>query len=516
MAINFPTSRKEVIDRIKTDVQAELPQSQPFLRNSFYGSQMVGYGGRVWEIYVQMQLMLLEMFPDTATGDFLKRWGAYLSIVLDPATISNGFLTATGVVGSVIGAGAQYQSEEGAGYTVQQSVTISINSNTISSLSFNAGTVTAVCADFHNFSSNINVIISGAVETDYNGTFRIFVVDEQTFTYEISGTPTTPATGTPLATANTGSVDLHSDDYGADQNLGSGAALTLTTPVSGVDSTGYVQYGQLSGGTNDETEEAFRVRVIERYQNPNTPFNVATITSLAKTINGVTRVFVEEPDTTTGSVAVLALTQSGNIARATFTNPHGLISGMYISINGADQLDYNVQTAVILVDSTTSFIFLVKNNPTSPATGSISSAFASVQPGQTKVLFTRDNDPDIIPTSGEVTTVKNKLLTIKPAHMAAVDLIVVAPTPVPLTFSFDSIRPDTTTMQAAITANLEQFFREDTEVGQTLLAIAYESAIWTTIDPETGEALEDFDLTSPTGNVTIQSGELPTLDEVIF
>ena len=78
MPINFPADRQEVIDRIKTDVQGELPESNPFIRNSFLQAQLVGYGGRVFEFYIQLKQLLLEMFPDTATGDFLLRWGSYV------------------------------------------------------------------------------------------------------------------------------------------------------------------------------------------------------------------------------------------------------------------------------------------------------------------------------------------------------------------------------------------------------------------------------------------------------
>lgn len=40
--------------------------------------------------------------------------------------------------------------------------------------------------------------ISGAVETAYNGVFQVTVVNSTTFTYTVSGSPTTPATGTIL------------------------------------------------------------------------------------------------------------------------------------------------------------------------------------------------------------------------------------------------------------------------------------------------------------------------------
>lgn len=518
MAINFPDNRQQVIDRIKTDVQAELPQSNPFLRASFYGSLMVGYGGRVYEVYLQLIELLKQMFMDTATGDYLKRWGYYVDVTINSATIAEGFITAVGTPGASIPVGTQFQAGSDNTYTSQSSVTIAANSNSITSLTNVAGAVTAITVGNHNFASNIFVTISGANQTAYNGTYKIFVTSENSFTYQIDSSPVTPATGTILAAANTASVFVKSDDFGESQNLASGAALTVTSPLAGVDSTMYVQFDAIAGGTADENIENFRTRVIDTYQHPNTPFNNDEIEQLAKTINGVTRVFIQNPDTTQGDYAVVSLTQSGGVATATFTDPHGLISGMYISISGALPLGYNVQDVPILVTSSTSFIFLVSSGLSSPATGTIYSHFAQVQPGQVKVFFTRDNDTNIIPTPTEVAAVKAKLLTIKPAHTNAADLIVEAPTALPITFNFDEIVPDTLSMRNAIIANLEEFFTEPggVSVGQTLLAKAYNTAIFTTIDPETGIPLQNYVLTSPSGDITVEGNELPTYNTSNF
>lgn len=48
-----------------------------------------------------------------------------------------------------------------------------------------------------------NVVISGATETDYNGTHRLLrVQNRENFSYAISGTPSTPATGSPILIEN--------------------------------------------------------------------------------------------------------------------------------------------------------------------------------------------------------------------------------------------------------------------------------------------------------------------------
>ena len=55
---------------------------------------------------------------------------------------------------------------------------------------------TVTTAAVHSMDSTNMIEISGANETAYNGTFQITVTGASTFTYVVTGTPDTPATGT--------------------------------------------------------------------------------------------------------------------------------------------------------------------------------------------------------------------------------------------------------------------------------------------------------------------------------
>jgi hypothetical protein len=59
-----------------------------------------------------------------------------------------------------------------------------------------SGTVATVTVTAHGFANGVSVIISGAVQTDYNINAAITVVDANTFTYTVANSPVTPATGT--------------------------------------------------------------------------------------------------------------------------------------------------------------------------------------------------------------------------------------------------------------------------------------------------------------------------------
>ena len=105
---------------------------------------------------------------------------------------------------------------------------------------------------------------------------------------------------------------------------------------------------------------------------------------------------------------------------------------------------------------------------------------------------------------------------IRPANTATGDLIVLAPTAVATNFVFSAISPNTATMKAAITASLQQFFSERTMVGVSVVADAYRSAIFNTVDTVTGQELASFTLSSPAGTIAITAGQIATLGSVTY
>lgn len=57
-----------------------------------------------------------------------------------------------------------------------------------------AGTATAIAPD-HSLETGDSVVIAGADQADYNGTFTVTVTDKDTFTFTVANNPVTPATG---------------------------------------------------------------------------------------------------------------------------------------------------------------------------------------------------------------------------------------------------------------------------------------------------------------------------------
>jgi len=89
-----------------------------------------------------------------------------------------------------------------------------------------SGSTATVAHTSHGFDTNHWVKIEGADQEEYNGGKQITVTGVNSYTFAVSGTPTTPATGTILATAiiifgtTNGSGDItDSRSYGSDQDF---------------------------------------------------------------------------------------------------------------------------------------------------------------------------------------------------------------------------------------------------------------------------------------------------------
>ncbi len=70
--------------------------------------------------------------------------------------------------------------------------------NSVSSITRSSTTATAT-STAHGYTSGDVVNIRGADQSEYNGDFTVTVVDADTFTYTVSGSPATPARGTIVA-----------------------------------------------------------------------------------------------------------------------------------------------------------------------------------------------------------------------------------------------------------------------------------------------------------------------------
>lgn len=140
-----------------------------------------------------------------------------------------------------------------------------------------------------------------------------------------------------------------------------------------------------------------------------------------------------------------------------------------------------------------------------------------VYEGQVLVAFVRDGDASPIPSPAEVAEVKSKIVeNSMTANTAVEDVMVIAPTPHVVNYSFSSISPNTVSMRAAIRAALQQFHSEGVDFATSIPALDYECAIKGAYDMERRQRLASFSLASPSGDVAVASNELPVLGTITF
>ena len=513
--LNIPSSAQTVFDRMAVDVITELNDLDPWLRASFIRAMIAALSNAVFENYKTVEQLEKLTFWDTTEGDSLKRWATIFGINSNAATIATGNVTFTGVDQSAIPLNTQFSADSGELYQTTAAATIEDTTLSVSSLTRAGGVVTATTTTNHGLASNIKVTIAGAVESDYNGDFDIVVTGLTTFTYTISTTPTTPATGTITASAIYVNVSVESVETGDEQNLDSGASVSLSSALTGVDNTGYVSHVGVAGGTDAETDDSLRERFLFKVQNPISHFNKNDIINKAKTVSGVTRVFPQNSDDLLKTLTASSLTRDGDFALFDNGSSHNLEDGQIVTISGADQTEYNVFEKRIVVVDANKFGYVVAGTPTTPATGTITASVPVASLGQVKVYFTRDNDTSIIPDASEVSSVKLALQDIKPFTLSNADLIVSAPTAVPVAFTFTALSPNTTAMQTAITNNLTNFFKSGTQVAKDVRLVELESIINSSLDSG-GNPVTSFTLSAPSADVTIDVNEIATLGTITY
>ncbi|MEK0324570.1 MAG: baseplate J/gp47 family protein [Nitrosopumilus sp.] len=307
--ISFPN-----LNQIKQRTRSDLSQTTELdatIRRSFLRSIADAIASRSFDLNKTIQQLVGQLFPQTATGTFLRRWGDYQGLPPLAATGSTGTIVITGTVGTSLTDTANFIFQDEI-FSLVGGVTISTNSPTITSLIRSGTNAIADTSGDHGLATGVTVTISGADQPEYNGSFVVLAITSTRFSYQVVGSPVTPATGTILATFDGVTGTVQSDGFGVVQNLDSGAQLDITIPVIGIDTAAFVKLDGLIGGTDLETDVNYSARIIEARSNVSTLFNVGQIIIESKKIKGVTRVFVKETTPVAGQVEVYFLRDNDN------------------------------------------------------------------------------------------------------------------------------------------------------------------------------------------------------------
>ncbi len=304
MPLSFP-SQEQIVARMRADVAAILPGSDPTLENSLLDAIVASAGSRISDLYLDLNRLLNELFPQTATAEFLDFFGEIFGVDRLPATAADGTAVFNGTLATAIPISTEFSGADGVLYVSSIGVNVSALNLSVTGLTRVGTTATAVFASAHGLATGLSVIISGAIETEYNGTVVITVTTATEFEYAVAGSPSTPATGTIVLDADIATVPLDAVETGVDGNRASGATITPTTTIVGLITPGFVDFFGLTGGADIEVDDNYRDRIILERSSLEALFNSAQIEQEAKTVAGVTRVLVKNITPSFGQVTIL-------------------------------------------------------------------------------------------------------------------------------------------------------------------------------------------------------------------
>lgn len=300
---NFPQNSREVFDRMQADFQSALPESNPFLKGSYLNSLIKSSSLSIFDWYKALQQQLNFLFPATATGDSLDTWAQLQGVEKQVATASTGTISVGGLQGSTVPQTALFNGTNGIAYSVLNSVQITTKVNNVTGISKVGTTITVDLEDVHFLNNDLQVTISGADVPVYNGTFDINITASSSFEYVIPSDDVLPSIASMTATYTLAALPVEAQEFGDNTNLDANSVLSIQSQISGVNNTAGVTFLALTGGSDDESTESYRNRVLNAWKNPRTPLNVADIEFRCFEVPGVTRVWVKEVFPAIGQVS---------------------------------------------------------------------------------------------------------------------------------------------------------------------------------------------------------------------
>lgn len=456
MPVTIPTS-KEVDTQGQSYVRAEISELSAIARKgSFVSGITTSFFLALHGLYRAFKRYAdNEPFPQTASESFFKIgwWLDITGLTRKQPAAAQGYVVVTGTAGTILPSGSSVSATGGQTYTTDYAVTVTSQSIVgTSQTTLDPLVGRFVTATAHNLASGMTLTFSGCVDASLNGTFEIRVVDTTTIEYDLA----TPITGTalepnPIAAGAWANVTITASVTGVAGNLESGATLAVASPPSGLDSDVLATFDGLADGADLETLEAWRARVIEGLATDFGTFTPAEIRIVAKTVPGVTRVFVRKPRRAIGDEVPT--------------------SGVYSD-------GYPVE-------------------------------------GRTRIAFLREDDADPIPSAAEVEQVRAKIHDqLVPAHTLAEDVEVMAPERYDLAVRFRSITPDTPGMRASITANIIEFLAQKADWGGLLYIEDIRCAIRSAYDADTGQSILRYELDTPTLDIALPADAFPVLSSI--
>jgi len=252
-----------------------------------------GMAEAVFSVQEVVYLIRDQLFPQTATGEFLELWGSWEGVTRKDGKVATGkvnFVGDTSQLGNNIPYGTLFQSSNGNVYETIESKNIQEVTIDVHNFDAIAGTATVTTDIPHNYASGMSVSLDitglGVVEAE-----NISVTGEKEFIFSIDLSSVTGATGT--TTAIYANVEAQSQEFGTVQNLDAGTELTLIDSID-VGDTIYTEEA-FNGGADEETAEDYRDRILLARRQIRGVFSEDQVKSAGLTVAGNDRIITDPP-----------------------------------------------------------------------------------------------------------------------------------------------------------------------------------------------------------------------------
>ena len=309
----IPSDREEIFETLANEVKSNLPKSNPWKFLSLIRAILIAFASIIFSYYKSLEQLINAFFDDTTYGEYLDRKASIIGLSRLNATVSQGQLYFEGTAGTTIPASTlvNLNSVE---YVTTSVDTITHYSHTVTiTYDTNIATVTDTA---HGLTTGLTLTIAGATPLALNGANKITVIDEDTYIYDTTLTGTGIATGTITADFDIAITTADSVDAGNDKNQARGTEFKLNTPVTGINDTCFAGFDGFIAGTDDETDDDFRTRYLDRKRNPYSTFNTYAIEAQIKTLSWVKKVKIYEITPAPGQVTIYCLKENNAVPNA--------------------------------------------------------------------------------------------------------------------------------------------------------------------------------------------------------
>jgi uncharacterized phage protein gp47/JayE len=519
----LPASAAEIIEKSKADIRKELlkvnnaNRPDPFAAGDFLSAIPIADGNRIFDFYIQLKAAKRLNFPHTAEGENAEAWGSILIGSHLPEEPAEGYVIVTGENNALVPTSRKFTSPSGFEYEIVNSYKISPISISAISYQNNGGQLVFTFQSAHYISSDCDITVSDFIESVYNKVYTSPVILDA-FRVQVEAPNLDTPTGNPSVSFLGGRVYLRAildENLNAeDSNLPLGSSLSLDIPVSGVNNDAIVSGGEISGGVSYESEDEFKARYLDRLKNPIAHYNDAAI---KKQVTAAIRNFklqVVRPGDTISENAVSSITRSGLFALVETPVAHGLFTGAKTTITGANEELFNLAEVEVIYIDDFKFGYIVSGEAPSSATGTI--LYKGVMPLGRNIVYVFGAKEQKILSSSAINLAAEAVQSILPVNTPASFVETKSPNTHAVDFVFTSLDEDNNGMRGAIQESLNAYFDNQSTVGGYLDKDEYRSAIIETINPDNGNKLKSFVLSSPLEDVAKITGSLPVLGQVLF